>query len=64
MYGDKCYYNFCGLNVSKDGVEYKSFTIISSDSLIFYEKKYYLEVYLDNFADKNANTEMTDYLDV
>ena len=23
MHGDKCHYNFCRLNVSKDGVEYK-----------------------------------------
>ena len=33
------YTNFCGLNTLEDGVECKSFTIISIDSLLVYEKK-------------------------
>ena len=31
-YGDKVYTNFCGLSVAKDGVEFKSFTVIISQS--------------------------------
>ena len=34
--GDKIYSNFCGLNVPKEGVECKSFTIIYIDYLIIY----------------------------
>ena len=33
------------------------------DSLLGYEKKYYLEVYLDNYADKITDKEMADYFD-
>ena len=47
----------------KDGVECKSFTIISNDSLFVYKNKYYLQVYLDNCAYKIVSTEMVDYLD-
>ena len=57
IYGDKVYTNFCSLNVSKDGVECKSFTIISIDSLLAYEKKYYNSKY------KAVNTKMIDHLD-
>ena len=45
------------LNVPEDGVECKSFTIISIAN------KYYQQVYLDNCAYKIGNTEMVDYLD-
>ena len=38
-YGDKVYTNFHGLNISEDGVECKSFTIISIDPLFVYDKK-------------------------
>ena len=38
-YGDKIYTNFRGLNVSEDDIEYESFTVISSDSLLVYNKK-------------------------
>ena len=41
-YGDKVYSNFCGLHVPEDGLEYESFTIISIDSLLVHENKYYL----------------------
>ena len=27
------------------------------------DKRYYLKLYLDNYADKNVNIKMTDYLD-
>ena len=49
--------------VPKDGAECESFTIISIDSLLFYENKYYLQVYLDNCAYTIVSTEMIDYLD-
>ena len=43
IYGD-----FCGLNVPEDDQECESFTVISIDSLLVYENKYYLQVYFDN----------------
>ena len=57
-YGDNVYTNFRGLNMREDGAECKSFTIISIDSLLVDENKYYLQVYLDNCAYKIVNTEM------
>ena len=62
-YSDKVNTNFHGLNVPEDGIECDFFTVISIDSLLIYENKYYLEVYLDNCAYKIANKEMADYLD-
>ena len=47
-FGDKVYTNFCGLSVPKDDIECESFTVISIDSLLVYDNKYYLQVYLDN----------------
>ena len=41
-YGDKVYTCFRCLNVSENGVECESFTIISINSLLVYENKYYL----------------------
>ena len=40
-YGDKVHTNSCDLNVPEDDIESKSFTLISIDSLLAYEKKYY-----------------------
>ena len=62
-YSDKVYTKFHGLNVPEDGVEYEFFTIISTDSLLVYENKYYLQVYLDNYAYKIVDRQVTDYLD-
>ena len=62
-YGDNVYSNFCGLNEPKDGVEFETFTVSSIASLVIYESKYYLQVYLDNYSYKIANMKMTDYLD-
>ena len=62
-FGDKVYTNFHGLNVPEDDIECESFTIISIDSLLVYDNKYYLQVYLDNCAYKIVNKQMTDYLD-
>ena len=47
----------------EDDIEYESFTVISIDSLLVYESKYYLQVYLGNCAYKILNKQMTDYLD-
>ena len=47
-YVDKVYINFWDLNILEDWVECQSFTIISTDSLVVYSNKYYLQVYLDN----------------
>ena len=61
-YGNKVYTNFRGSNVPDDNIECKSFTIISIDSLLVYENKYYLQVYLDNCAYEIVNKQMTNYL--
>ena len=42
--------------------ECECFTIIPINSLLVYENKCYLQVYLDNCACKIVNTEMVDYL--
>ena len=62
-YGNNIYINFCSLNVPEHDVECESFTVISTDSLLVYESKYYLQVYSDNCADKIVNKQMIDYLD-
>ena len=46
----------------EDDWQCESFTVISIDSLLVYENKYYLQVYLDNCAYEIVN-KMTDYLD-
>ena len=63
LFCDKVYANFCGLNVPEDYIECESFTAISFDSLLAYDKKFYLQVYLDNCAHKIVNKQMIDYLD-
>ena len=62
-YSDKVYINFRGLNVLEDDIECESFAAISSDSLLIYCNKYYLQLYLDNYAYKIVTKQMTDYLD-
>ena len=39
------------------------FYSISIDSLLVYDSKYYLQVYLNNCAYKIVNKQRTDYLD-
>ena len=51
-YGDKVYTNFRGLNVPKDHIECRSFSVISIDSLQDYDHNYYPQVYLDSCAYK------------
>ena len=47
--------------MAEDGIECESFTVISIDSLLVYENKYYLQVYLDNCAYKISNKQVADY---
>ena len=49
--------------MSEDYIKHESSTIISIASLLVYKNKHYLQVYLDNWAYKIANKQMTDYLD-
>ena len=62
-YCDKAYTNFCGLNVAEGDIECETFPVISIYSLLVYENKYYLQVYLDNCAYKITKKQMTNYLD-
>ena len=62
-YGDKVYTNFRGLNVPEDDMKCEFVTVISIDSLLAYNKKYYMQVYLDSCAYKIVNKQITDYLD-
>ena len=61
-YDDNVYANFRDSNVPKDGVESESFTIIFIDSLLVYESKYYLQLYLDKCTYKIIKMQMIDYL--
>ena len=63
VYDDNVYTNFCDLNVPEECSECESFTIIFIDSLLVYENKYYLQVYLDNCTYKIVNIPMINYLD-
>ena len=62
-YDCKVYTNFPRLNMPKDDIEREAFTVISIDSLLVYENKYYLQVYLDNCTYEIENKQMSDYLD-
>ena len=48
----------------EDGVECEPSTVISLDSLLVYEGKYCLQVYLDNSANKIVDKHMTGYLNL
>ena len=58
IYGNKVYTNFHDLNVPEDDIECESFTVISVDSLLVYNEKYYVQVFLDNFGYKIVNKQM------
>ena len=62
-YGDKFYTKFRGLNVREDDIECETFTVIAIGSLLAYENKCCLLVYLDNCVYKIAKEQMTDYHD-
>ena len=53
-YGNKVYTYFRDLNVLEDDIECESFTVISIDSLLVYDNKYYLQVYLDDCVYENV----------
>ena len=42
-YGDKVYTDFRGVNAPEDEIERQSFIVISINSLVLYDKKYYLQ---------------------
>ena len=44
----------------ENDIECESFTVIFIDSLLEYENKYRLQVYLDNCAYEIVNKQMTD----
>ena len=52
---DKIYTKFRDLNVAEDYIECESCIAISIDSLLEYENKYNLQVYLDKCAYKIVN---------
>ena len=49
--------------MTEGDIECELFTVISSDSLLVFKNKYYLQVYLENCAYKVVNKEMTNYID-
>ena len=51
-YNNKVSTNFRDINIPEKGIEYESFRVIYTNSLLVYKSKYYLEVYLDNCAYK------------
>ena len=44
-FGDKVYTNFRGINLPKSNIKCESYIVISIDSLLVYEEKYYLQAY-------------------
>ena len=48
--------------MTEDDVAWESFLLISIDSLLVYENKYYLQVYIDNCAYKIVKKQITNYL--
>ena len=61
-YGNKIYTNFRGLNVPGNNIECEFCTVIFINSLLVYENKYYLQVYLANCTHKIVDKKMIDYL--
>ena len=60
---DKVHTNFGGWNMPRDNVECEHFTIISIDSLLVWENKYCLQIYLDKCVYKKSSKQITDHLD-
>ena len=46
----------------ENDIECESFTVISINSLLIFDNKYYFQVYLENCAYKVVNKQMTYYL--
>ena len=68
--GNRIYTNLRGnlhvgihTSLPEDSWECESFTLTSINSLLIYENKYCLQVYLDSCAFNTVNTEMLDYLE-
>ena len=59
---DKVYINFHSLNAPEDRGEYELFTIISIDSILAFENKYYLQEYLDNCSQKSIDKQKMDVM--
>ena len=53
---------FGDLNLVGDGGESWSFTIISIGFLLLFERKYFLQVYLENCAYKTVDKRLIDYV--
>ena len=62
-YQDKVYTNFRCLNVPEDDIECESFTVSFIDSLLVYDEKYYLQVFLNNLPYVIVSKQMRNYLD-
>ena len=60
---DNVYTNFIDWDVQEDDTECESFRIVSIDSLLVYESKYYMEVYLDKYVNTITSKQMADSLD-
>ena len=61
-YGDKVHTIFCNLNVPEDGIKCESFTVIYIHSLLVYESKYFLQLFLESCAYKIIDRRIIDYL--
>ena len=59
---DNVYTNFSDWDVQEDDTECESFRIVSIDSLLVYESKYYMEVYLDKYVYTITSKQMVDSL--
>ena len=61
-FGDEFYANFRGLNVPEEDIDCESFIVIYINFLLVYDKKCYLQIYLNNCAYKTVNKQMKDCL--
>ena len=59
----KSLYQLSWLKYARRWYRMQSFTVICIDSLLVYVNKYYLQLYLDNYAYKVVCKQMADYLD-
>ena len=62
-YQDKVYTNFRCLNVPEDDIECESFTVTFINSLLIYDEKYYLQVFLNNLPYIIVSKQIRNYLD-
>ena len=62
-HGDTVHTNFRDLNLPENWTESKSFIVVFIDSLLVYDNRNYLQVYLDNCAYNIVDNQILDYLD-